>query len=91
MSIEQLTTFASVCGMYENIFQSISDTEFSLLLKRIPKTKYLAYCLEGIESVTLGNELINYRYNHLDFRIIAIGNREWYRLLSNSAQSLKSK
>ena len=88
MKIEELISQLSVCGVWVKSIKPLSIDRLSALMRKIPETKYIGYCLTDRESVSLGIFLEEFKTIFPAYRIIVIGNPNWYSCFSLEIQNL---
>ncbi len=78
MEIEDLITHACLCGVWMDASTNISVKKLSLILRRIPFARYIAFCLINENSLSLAEKLKELQAFAPSYRIIAISNDNWY-------------
>ena len=87
MEIEEVLSYASLCGIWIDNPQALTIEKLTLLLNKSPWIRFISYCLINECSLLLGNKLKELQISSPSFRLVAIGNNKWYTKLSIETQN----
>ena len=87
MEIEELLSYASLCGIWMDSFRSLSQEKLFFLLNKKPGIRYIAYCLINKNSLFVGKKLRELQTFAPFYRTVAIGNDCWYSNQSIDTQN----
>ena len=77
----------SICGIWIEPFRPLSSEKMVSLINKIPRIRYIAYCLTDETSALLGECLERFQGDFPLYRIVTFGNYDWYQSFPGHIQN----